>query len=111
MKKINSVRICGTIARSPLSGYGKSGRAYAKFTVIVDLRDYGEGINYINCVAFGEAAETIKDLSMGCVINILGHVLSSSYQQDGTKKYAQEICVDHATFDDTEDDMEEITFV
>lgn len=82
---------------------GESASAVARYTLAVDRRFKRDGeanADFINCVAFGRAAEfTEKYLQKGTKIAIAGRIQTGSYtNRDGQKVYTTDIVVEEQEF-------------
>lgn len=71
-----------------------------KFTLAVNRMKKDDGADFINCVAFGNTAETMaKYLSKGRQIALEGRIQTGSYDhKDGYKVYTTEVMVNRFEF-------------
>ena len=101
---MNKVILIGRLAREPEIRYssGENPMEIARYTLAVD-RKYNreeQSADFINCVAFGKAAEfTEKYLHRGTKIAITGHLQTGSYtNKDGVKVYTTDIIIEEQEF-------------
>ena len=104
---MNKVFLVGRLARDPELRYTASNLATMRTAIAVDrqfVRDGEErGADFINIVAFGQRAETMKKyLTKGSQIAIDGRIQTGSYDgQDGKKVYTTDVIIDNFQFLDT----------
>ena len=58
---MNQVNLLGRLTKDPELKYGASGTAFCKFTLAVNRAFKKDEVDFINCTAFGKAAETIAE--------------------------------------------------
>jgi len=77
---------------------GENPTTVTRFTMAVDR--FGEGADFIGCVAFGKTAEFIgKYFRKGMKIGITGHIQTGKYEnKDGKTVYTTDVAVDRAEF-------------
>lgn len=91
---VNAVILSGTLARDPAIRASQKGTVVAMFTIL-SKRRYGknmeyEGKEYLDCVAFGNAAQSVgNNCKAGSEISIVGHLNKRKY----TNKAGQEVWV------------------
>lgn len=101
---MNKVMLLGRLTRDPdLRFSAGSGTAVTRFTVAVNRprqKDKQPEADFINCIAFGKAGETIAEyLTKGRQIAISGNIRTGSYEaKDGTKRYTTEVVVETFEF-------------
>ncbi len=102
---MNKVILMGRLTRDPEVRYsqGENQAAVARYTLAVDRRFKRDGeatADFINCVAFGRAAEfTEKYLRQGIKIAITGRIQTGSYtNRDGVKVYTADVVVEEQEF-------------
>ena len=94
----------GNLAKDPESGTTQSGIAYCNFTIACQRRYANQqGVreaDFFNCKAWRQTAEFVsRYFSKGSKIAVEGTLQNRSYDaQDGSKRWATEIIVDHAEF-------------
>ena len=104
---MNKVFLVGRLTRDPELRYTSSNLANMRCSIAVD-RTYqreGEerGTDFINIVAFGNRAETMKKyLTKGSQIAVDGRIQTGSYDgQDGKKVYTTDVIVENFQFLDS----------
>ena len=104
---MNKVFLIGRLTRDPELRYTSSNLANMRCSLAVD-RTYqreGEerGTDFINIVAFGNRAETMKKyLTKGSQIAVDGRIQTGSYDgQDGKKVYTTDVIVENFQFLDS----------
>ena len=104
---MNKVFLIGRLTRDPELRYTSSNLANMRTSLAVD-RQYareGEerGTDFINIVAFGNRAETMKKyLTKGSQIAVDGRIQTGSYDgQDGKRVYTTDVIVENFQFLDT----------
>lgn len=93
---MNRVILIGRVTKDIEVRYGES--AYCRFSLAVDRRN--EGVDFLNCVAFGKTAEFIgKYFSKGKRMALEGRIQTGSYtNRDGKKVSTCDIVVDSVEF-------------
>ena len=103
---MNKVQLVGRMTRDPEIRYsqGENATATARFSVAVNRRFKNAEGNYdadfINCVAFGKAAEFVeKYFKKGMAIGLTGRIQTGSYtNKDGQKVYTTDVVVEETEF-------------
>ena len=102
---MNKVIEIGRLTRDPDIRYSGTDNqmAVARYTLAVDRRfkkDNEQGADFINCVAFGKAAEFAeKYLRKGTKILVEGRIQTGSYtNKDGQKVYTTDVVVENSEF-------------
>ena len=104
---MNKVFLVGRLARDPELRYTASNLATMRCAIAVDRQFVREGeergADFINIVAFGNRAETMKKyLVKGSQVAIDGRIQTGSYDgQDGKKVYTTDVIVENFQFLDT----------
>jgi single-strand DNA-binding protein len=95
----------GRLTRDPEIKYTQGGNsmAIARYTLAVDRRFKRDGeptADFINCVAFGKAAEfTEKYFRQGLKVVVTGRIQTGSYtNKDGQKVYTTDVVVEEQEF-------------
>ena len=96
---INKVILIGNLGRDPETRYSQAGNAVTKFSVATSdsWRDKQSGeqqdrTEWHNIVCFGRTAETAGQyLRKGSKVYIEGSLSTSSWEQDGQKRYRTEV--------------------
>lgn len=97
---MNKTILSGRLVRDPELTYtaGK-GTAITRFTLAVSRPFKKEETDFINCKAFGKAAETIAQyLTKGRQALVVGSIQTGSYEKDGIKRYTTEVIVENFEF-------------
>lgn len=98
---LNQIILMGRLTRDPETRVisGDQPSSVTRFTIAVN-RDYGEKVDFINCVAWnktGEFAE--KHFHKGNMILVIGSLELDSYtNKDGQKVYTTEVRVSKVSF-------------
>ena len=102
---MNKVILMGRLTRDPEVRYsqGENATAVARYSLAVDRRFRREGeptADFINCVAFGRAAEFAERyLRQGTKIAVTGRIQTGSYtNRDGAKVYTTDVVVEEQEF-------------
>ena len=99
---MNNVSLIGNVTRDPEVRYttGDKPMAVAKFSLAVQREGKDKGADFINCVAFGKAAELIdKYIAKGSKLGISGKWQTGNYEsKDGKKVYTNECLVERVEF-------------
>lgn len=97
---MNIISLTGRLTRDPELKYGQSGKAYARFSIAVNRAFSRDEVDFINCVAFGGAAETIgKYFRKGSQIGVTGRLQMNRYEtQTGEKRTSYDVIVDGFDF-------------
>lgn len=102
---MNKVFLAGRLTRDPEVRYtqGDKPTAIARYALAVDRRFKRDGdanADFINCVAFGKAAEFAeKYYKKGIKIIISGRIQTGSYtNRDGQKVYTTDVVVEEQEF-------------
>lgn len=110
---MNKVVLVGRLVRDPEIRYtqGDNPMAIARYTLAVDRRFKRDGeptADFINCVAFGKAAEFVeKYFVKGLRIAISGRITTGSYtNKDGMKVYTTEVTVEEQEFAESKAESE-----
>ncbi|MEE1315384.1 MAG: single-stranded DNA-binding protein [Faecalimonas sp.] len=102
---MNKVILIGRLTRDPEVRYsqGESATAVARYSLAVDRRFKRDGeptADFINCVAFGRAAEFAERyLRQGTKIAVTGRIQTGSYtNRDGVKVYTTDVVIEEQEF-------------
>lgn len=95
---MNNASLIGRFTKDPDTRYTTDGKAVSRFTIAVDR--WGEGADFISCVAFGKTAEFIeKYFRKGMKIGVVGHIQTGNYTKDnGDKVYTTDVIADRVEF-------------
>ena len=99
---MNKVVLTGRLVRDPEIRYstGEQNKAIAKYTLAVNRSfDHGKA-DFINCVAFGKAAEFAeKYFKKGNKVDVSGRIQTGCYtNKDGQKVYTTDVVVEEHEF-------------
>lgn len=102
---MNKVIEIGRLAKDPEVRQGNT--LVARFTLAVDRR--GDGVDFINCVAFGKTAEFLeKYFKKGMRLAIEGRIQTGSYKnKEGKTVYTTDVVAEHAEFVESKKTEEE----
>lgn len=94
---MNDVKLMGRLTRDPEIKEGET--MVARYTLAVDRRGGGDA-DFINCVAFGKAAEFASNyLKKGTKILVDGRIQTGSYtNRDGQKVYTTDVVINQHYF-------------
>lgn len=98
---MNKAVLIGRLTKDPELRYAAgSGTAVCRFTLAVARQFKKDETDFINCVSFGKAAETINQyMTKGRQLAVTGSIRTGSYDaQDETKRYTTDIAVDEFEF-------------
>ena len=104
---MNKVILMGRLTRDPEVRYsqGENSSAIARYTLAVDRRfrrnnDGEQSADFINCVAFGRAAEFAeKYFRQGLKVIVTGRIQTGSYtNKEGQKVYTTDVVVEDQEF-------------
>lgn len=106
---LNNVSLMGRLTKDPELRYTPNNKAVATFTLAVD-RDYGDGADFINCVAWEKTATFIDQYFIkGKMMALMGRIQTRTWESDHGKRYATEVIADHVWFADSKRDSESAT--
>ena len=100
---MNKVLLIGRVTKPIELKTTTNGKSVASFTLAVN-RDYKNAdgnydADFINCVAYGQQAETIsKYVHKGDKFGIIGKLNTRTYEKNGSKVYVTEVIVDGFEF-------------
>lgn len=102
---MNKVILMGRLTRDPEVRYAQneSGIAVARYNLAVDRkykRDGEQDVDFINCVAFGRAAEFAeKYFYKGIKLVLIGRIQTGSYvNKDGQRVYTTDVVIEEQEF-------------
>jgi len=101
MGSYNRVILMGNLTRDPEMRVTAGGLNVGSFALAVNnrTREDKDSVSFIDCVAFGNQAEFVKDhLVKGMPIHVEGRLQQSRWEQDGQKRSKIEVIVDGLTF-------------
>ena len=89
---INSCVLVGRLTRDVQERRTQNGTPVVSFTLAVDRRKKEDGADFIPCIAWDKAAETIaRYVHKGDLFGVTGYIQTRSYEKDGRKNYATEV--------------------
>ena len=99
---MNHITLIGRLAKDPELKYSQSGKAYCRFTLAVAREFNRDETDFLDCVAWNKAAETIAEwLNKGRKIAIQGRLETGTYEKDGKNIKTHNIVVDRFEFVDS----------
>jgi single-strand DNA-binding protein len=104
-RAINQVILMGNLTRDPELRQSSSGQAVTSFSVALNRNykdasgEFREATDYIDCVCFGNLAETIANLlKKGSRVVIEGRLQTRKYDKDGVSVTKVEVLAKDVTF-------------
>lgn len=89
---MNSVCIIGRLTKDVQERRTQNGTPVVSFTLAVDRRKREDGADFIPCIAWDKAAETIaRYVHKGDLFGVTGYIQTRSYEKDGRRNYATEV--------------------
>ncbi len=89
---MNNVSLIGRLTKCVEERRTQNGTPVVSFTLAVDRRKKEDGADFINCIAWGKAAETIaKYVNKGDLFGVTGHIQTRSYEKNGRMVYVTEV--------------------
>lgn len=89
---MNSVCLIGRLTKDVQERRTQNGTPVVSFTLAVDRRKKDDGADFIHCIAWDKAAETIaKYVHNGDMFGVTGYIQTRSYEKDGRRNYVTEV--------------------
>ena len=89
---MNQVCLIGRLTKDVQERRTQNGTPVISFTLAVDRRKKDDGADFIPCIAWDKAAETIaKYVHKGDMFGVTGYIQTRSYEKDGRRNYATEV--------------------
>lgn len=89
---MNNVSLIGRLTKDVEERRTQNGTPVASFTLAVDRRKKEDGADFINCIAWDKAAETIaKYVHKGDLFGVTGYIQTRNYEKDGRMNYFTEV--------------------
>lgn len=89
---MNNVSLIGRLTKDVEERRTQSGTPVVSFTLAVDRRKKDDGADFINCIAWDKAAETIaKYVHKGDLFGVTGYIQTRNYEKDGRMNYVTEV--------------------
>lgn len=89
---MNNVSLIGRLTKDVQERRTQSGTPVVSFTLAVDRRKKEDGADFIPCIAWDKAAETIaKYVHKGDLFAVTGYIQTRNYEKDGRMNYFTEV--------------------
>lgn len=89
---MNNVCLIGRVTKDVQERRTQNGTPVVSFTLAVDRRKKEDGADFIPCIAWDKAAETIaKYVHKGDLFGVTGYIQVRSYEKDGRMNYVTEV--------------------
>lgn len=89
---MNNVSLIGRLTKDVQERRTQSGTPVVSFTLAVNRMKKEDGADFINCIAWGNAAETIaRYVHKGDMFGVTGHIQTRNYEKDGRMNYVTEV--------------------
>lgn len=89
---MNNVSLIGRLTKDVEERRTQSGTPVVSFTLAVNRRKKEDGADFIPCIAWDKAAETIaKYVHKGDLFGMTGYIQTRSYEKDGRMVYVTEV--------------------
>lgn len=89
---MNNVSLIGRLTKDVEERRTQNGTPVASFTLAVDRRKKEDGADFINCIAWDKAAETIaRYVHKGDLFGVTGYIQTRNYEKDGRMNYVTEV--------------------
>lgn len=89
---MNNVSLIGRLTKDVEERRTQNGTPVVSFTLAVDRRKKEDGADFIPCIAWDKAAETIaKYVHKGDLFAVTGYIQTRSYEKDGRMNYVTEV--------------------
>lgn len=89
---MNNVSLIGRLTKDVEERRTQNGTHVVSFTLAVDRRKKEDGADFIPCIAWDKAADTIaKYVHKGDLFGVTGHIQTRSYEKDGRMNYFTEV--------------------
>lgn len=89
---MNNVSLIGRLTKDVEERRTQNGTHVVSFTLAVDRRKKEDGADFIPCIAWDKAADTIaKYVHKGDLFGVTGHIQTRNYEKDGRMNYFTEV--------------------
>lgn len=89
---MNNVSLIGRLTKDVEERRTQSGTPVVSFTLAVNRRKKEDGADFINCIAWDKAAETIaRYVHKGDLFGVTGYIQTRNYEKDGRMNYVTEV--------------------
>lgn len=97
MPNLNQVNLIGHLTADPNVMTSQKGNLWAKFTLAIsEGKDQQKKTTYIDCKAFGYAAQALCYAKKGDAVMVEGKLEKESWEKDGKKHYNTVVIANHA---------------
>lgn len=91
---MNNVSLIGRLTKDVEERRTQNGTPVVSFTLAVDRRKKEDSADFIPCIAWDKAAETIaKYVHKGDLFGVTGYIQTRSYEKDGRMNYFTEVVI------------------
>lgn len=89
---MNNVSLIGRLTKDVEERRTQNGTSVVSFTLAVDRKKKEDGADFIPCIAWDKAAETIaRYVHKGDLFGVTGHIQTRNYDKDGRMNYVTEV--------------------
>nr|DAH20544.1 MAG TPA: Single strand binding protein [Bacteriophage sp.] len=89
---MNNVSLIGRLTKDVEERRTQRGTHVVSFTLAVDRRKKEDGADFIPCIAWDKAADTIaKYVHKGDLFGVTGYIQTRNYEKDGRMNYVTEV--------------------
>lgn len=89
---MNNVSLIGRLTKDVEERRTQNGTPVVSFTLAVNRRKKEDGADFIPCIAWDKAAETIaKYVHKGDLFGVTGYIQTRNYEKDGRMNYFTEV--------------------
>lgn len=89
---MNNVSLIGRLTKDVEERRTQNGTHVVSFTLAVDRRKKEDGADFIPCIAWDKAADTIaKYVHKGDLFGVTGYIQTRNYEKDGRMNYFTEV--------------------
>lgn len=89
---MNNVSLIGRLTKDVEERRTRNGTHVVSFTLAVNRRKKEDGADFIPCIAWDKAAETIaKYVHKGDLFGVTGYIQTRNYEKDGRMNYVTEV--------------------
>lgn len=91
---MNNVSLIGRLTKYVEERRTQNGTHVVSFTLAVDRRKKEDGADFIPCIAWDKAADTIaKYVHKGDLFGVTGYIHTRNYEKDGRMNYFTEVVI------------------
>lgn len=91
---MNNVSLIGRLTKDVEERRTQNGTHVVSFTLAVDRRKKEDGADFIPCIAWDKAADTIaKYVHKGDLFGVTGYIQTRNYEKDGRMNYLTEVVI------------------